>query len=220
MSTNAKAKRGAPRVRRTRLSAAERRELIATTATELIAERGFRGASVEEIARRAGVTPPVVYDHFDSKLALYRYLLEDRFADLREVWREGLAVEGSVAERVGGAVDGWFAYVEKNPAAARMMFRVGEGDAAAEAVHTEVAALSTAAVMPMFAAESGAENLAGSLDADGIAMAWVVLRGILQGLALWWVDNPDVPRGRVVATAMNALWLGFERVRAGETWGG
>jgi AcrR family transcriptional regulator len=217
---DAKAKRDAPRARRTRLPAAERRELIATTATELIAERGYRGASIEEIARRAGVTPPVVYDHFDSKLALYRHLLERHFADLREVWREGLGVEAPAAERIAGAIDGWYAYVEGHPAAARMMFREGGGDQAAEAVHIEVAALSTAAVMPMFAAEPGAENLAGSLDADGIAMAWVVLRGILQGLALWWVDNPDVPRERVVATAMNALWLGFERVGAGETWGG
>jgi AcrR family transcriptional regulator len=203
-----------------RLSAAERRGLIEETATEVFAERGYRGASIEEIARRSGVTPPVVYDHFDSKLDLYRQLLEGRFADLRVVWREGLAGEGPVAERIGGAVDAWYAYVGANPAAARMMFRVGEGDAAAEAVHVEVASRSTAAIMPLFAAESGSENLAGSLDAEGLAMAWVVLRGILQGLALWWVDNPDVPRERVVATAMNALWLGFERVSAGETWGG
>lgn len=202
------------------MAAADRRELIATTATELIAERGYRGASVEEIARRSGVTPPVVYDHFDSKLDLYRHLLEERFADLRAIWRDGLVREGPVGRRIGGAVDAWFGYVGANPAAARMMFRIGEGDPAAEAVHTEVATLSTAAVMPLFAAEPGAENLAGSLDEDGIAMAWVVLRGILQGLALWWIDHPEVPRERVVATAMNALWLGFERVTAGETWGG
>ncbi len=49
-------------------------------------------------------------------------------------------------------------------------------------------------------------------------MVWVVLRGILQGLASWWVENPEVPRERVVATAMNALWLGFERAGGGETW--
>ena len=49
-------------------------------------------------------------------------------------------------------------------------------------------------------------------------MAWVVLRGVLQGLAIWWADNPEVPRERVVATAMNALWLGFERVQQGESW--
>ena len=49
-------------------------------------------------------------------------------------------------------------------------------------------------------------------------MVWVVLRGVLQGLAIWWTDNPGVPRERVVATAMNALWLGFERVQQGESW--
>jgi hypothetical protein len=40
-------------------------------------------------------------------------------------------------------------------------------------------------------------------------MFWVVLRGVLQGLALWWVDRPEVPRERVVATALAALWSGW-----------
>lgn len=205
---------------RKRLSAAERRELIEATATELFAERGYKGASIEEIARRSGVTPPVVYDHFDSKLDLYRSLLERHFAELREVWRQGMGTEGSAAARTGGSVDAWFAYVEGHPAVARMLFRQGGGDQAAEAAHAEVAAGSSAAVMALFAAEPGAENLAGALDQEGIEMAWVVFRGILQGLAIWWVDHPEVPRERVVGTAMNALWLGFERVSGGETWNG
>ena len=49
-------------------------------------------------------------------------------------------------------------------------------------------------------------------------MAWVVLRGVLQGLAMWWHEHPDVPREQVVATAMNALWIGFERAQRGEAW--
>jgi hypothetical protein len=40
-------------------------------------------------------------------------------------------------------------------------------------------------------------------------MTWVVLRGVLQGLALWWVDHPDVPRDRVAAAALNSLWRGY-----------
>lgn len=218
MSTEKRPRRGSSAGTRTRLPAAERRALIEATATEVFAERGYRGASVEEIARRSGVTPPIVYDHFDSKLALYRRLLERHFADLREVWRQGMGGEGSLQERAGEAVDAWFAHFEARPAAVRLMFRVGGGDLEAEAVHAEVAALSSAAIMPLFAAQPGAANLAGSLDGEGLEMAWVVLRGILQGLALWWVDHPEVPRARVVATAMNALWLGFERVSAGETW--
>lgn len=194
------------------------RDLIESTATELFAERGYKGASIEEIARRSGVTAPVVYDHFDSKLDLYRRLLELHFADLRGVWRQGMGAEGSTAARTAASIDAWFAYVEAHPAVARMLFRVGSGDPAAEAVHAEAAAGSSAAVMMLFTAEPGAENLVGELDQEGVEMAWVILRGVLQGLALWWVDHPEVPRERVVKTAMNALWLGFERVSGGESW--
>jgi hypothetical protein len=49
-------------------------------------------------------------------------------------------------------------------------------------------------------------------------MTWVAMRGVLQGLAIWWYDHPDVPRERIVATAMNALWVGFERAQDGEGW--
>jgi hypothetical protein len=41
---------------------------------------------------------------------------------------------------------------------------------------------------------------------------------VLQGLALWWYEHQHVSREQVVATAMNALWIGFDRARRGETW--
>ena len=56
------------------MSAASRREVIEQAATEVFAERGYLGASIDEIARRSGVSAPVVYDHFDSKIDLYRRL--------------------------------------------------------------------------------------------------------------------------------------------------
>ncbi|HEV2727748.1 MAG TPA: hypothetical protein VGV34_05595, partial [Solirubrobacterales bacterium] len=81
-----------------------------------------------------------------------------------------------------------------------------------------VSSRSRAKVMKMFVAEPGAEEVTGSVAEEGVEMAWVVLRGVLQGLALWWVDHPEVPRERVVAVAMNSLWIGFERAAAGEAW--
>lgn len=203
---------------RKRLSAGERRGMIEAAATELFAERGYRGASIDEIARRAGVTPPVVYDHFASKLDLYRQLLDGHFSQLREIWGRDFPGDDPLGERVVRAVDTWFSYVEQHPGAARLLFREPSGDAEAEAVHAEVAAGSRAQVMKLFAAEPGAEEVAGSLAREGLEMAWVVLRGVLQGLALWWVDHPEVSRERVVATAMNSLWVGFERATAGEGW--
>jgi AcrR family transcriptional regulator len=203
---------------RRRLSAGARRELIEAAAADVFAERGYRGASIEQIARRAGVSPPVLYDHFASKLDLYRRLLERHYAGLREVWRTTFAGEGPPAARIAQSFDAWFAYIETHPFAGRLLFRPPSGDAGAEAVYAEVTGASSAAIMPLFAAEPGAEGLAGALDQAGMEMAWVVLRGVLQGLALWWADHPEVPRERVVATAVNALWVGFERVSAGEGW--
>ena len=204
---------------RRRLTAAARREVIAEAAAELFAERGYRGASVDEIARRSGVTPPVVYEHFASKRELYRELLERHFAELREVWREHFAVEGPAVQRVARSFDAWFAYVEAHPFAGRVLFRYS-ADPEIDGVHAEVAAQSREAILPLFAAEPGAENVTGSLSGEGIEMVWVVLRGVLQGLAVWWSEHPEVPRERVVATAMNSLWIGFERAQAGEAWAG
>lgn len=200
------------------MTAAARREVIANSAAVLFSERGYRGASIEEIARGSGVTPPVVYEHFDSKRELYRDLLERHFAELREVWRDNFAGPGSLEQRVASSFDAWFAYVELHPFAGRVLFRYST-DPEIEAVHAEVAARSREAILPLFAAEPGAENLAGSVADEGIEMVWIVLRGVLQGLALWWSEHPEVPRERVVATAMNSLWIGFERAQAGEVWG-
>jgi len=199
------------------MSGAARREVIAGAAAVLFAERGYRGASIEAIARASGVTPPVVYEHFESKRGLYRELLERHFAELREVWREHFVGEDPPEQRVARSFDAWFAYVEVHPFAGRVLFRYST-DPEIEAVHAEVAARSREAILPLFAAEPGAENVAGSVAGEGIEMVWVVLRGVLQGLAVWWSEHPEVPRDRVVATAMNALWLGFERAQRGETW--
>jgi AcrR family transcriptional regulator len=212
LSTTAKAL--APR---RRLTAAARRKVVLDAAAALFAERGYRGASIEEIARASGVTPPVVYEHFKSKRELYRELLERHFAELRGVWREHFSGEGAAGERVARSFDAWFAYVEAHPFAGRVLFRYST-DPEIEAIHADVAVRSRESIMPLFAAEPGAENVAGSIAEEGMEMAWVVLRGVLQGLAVWWADHPDVPRERVVATAMNSLWVGFERTQRGEVW--
>jgi AcrR family transcriptional regulator len=208
-----------PQKLRRRLTAAARRKVIETAAAALFAERGYRGASIGEIARRSGVTPPVVYEHFESKRELYRELLELHFAQLRDVWREHFVGDDPAEQRVARSFDAWFAYVEAHPFAGRVLFRYST-DPEIEAVHAEVAARSRESILPLFAAEQGAENVAGSVAGEGIEMVWVVLRGVLQGLAVRWADHPEVPRARVVATAMNSLWLGFERAQAGEVWDG
>src|SRR3954451_4251477 len=132
------------------MTAEGRREVIERAATELFAERGYQGASMDEIARRSGVSVPVVYDHFRSKQDLHRRLLERHFAELRALWRDRIDDEPSPAQ-LAGALDAWFAYVESHPFAWRMLFRDTTGDPEIQAIHREGAAQSRAALLPMFA---------------------------------------------------------------------
>lgn len=71
MPASARARRS-----RVRLSSAQRREQLLTIAREVFAERGFEGTSVEEIAARAGVSKPVVYEHFGGKDGAYQAVVE------------------------------------------------------------------------------------------------------------------------------------------------
>ncbi|HSZ69651.1 MAG TPA: TetR/AcrR family transcriptional regulator [Solirubrobacteraceae bacterium] len=202
---------------RRRLTAQARRELIEQAACELFAARGYIATSIDEIATRAGVTAPVLYDHFVSKRDLHRRLLERHFAELRRLWSEQLRGEEPAEQRIARAIDAWFAYVEQHPYAWRMLFRDTTGEPEVRAIHEQVIAQSRAAIMPLFLRERGIDAPE-SADAPALEMAWEVMRAVLQGLALWWYEHQQVPREQVVATAMNSLWIGFERVLAGESW--
>ena len=134
------------------------------------------------------------------------------------MWRERLTDDTADAARIPRAFDAWFEYVQTHPYAWRMLFRETTGHPEVAAIHRAVAAESRAAVMPLFAREAGAKEVAGSSDPEALELAWEVLRAVLQGLALWWYEHQSVPRDTVVTTAMNAIWIGFERVLAGERW--
>ena len=97
---------------------------------------------MDELARRSGVSAPVLYDHFDSKLDLHRRLLERTRDELLGMWRESLARGGPADERIPRAVDAWARYVEANPYAARMFFRETTGDPEAAAIHRNIQAES------------------------------------------------------------------------------
>ncbi len=203
---------------RKRLSASARRELILAAAATTFAERGYAGAAIDEIARRAGVSPPVVYDHFESKRQLFRVLLERHFAGLRDVWSVHLPGEGEAGERIATAIDAWFGYVEGHPFAGRLLFRETSGDPEVAAMHAEVAIESRAALLPLVGSEPAVAALVAAGDETTGAMLWELFRAALQGLAIWWYDHPEVSRERVVAMTMNALWVGLERAGAGDVW--
>jgi hypothetical protein len=94
-----------------------------------------------------------------------------------------------------------------------MYFLEATGDPQARAAHREIQAQGRAALSAILGRQPGARQVA--RDADGLEMAAETMRAGLAGLAIWWDEHPHVPRERIVATAMNVLWTGFERLQAG-----
>jgi AcrR family transcriptional regulator len=207
---------GEPRPRR-RLTAAARREVIERAALEVFAERGYHRASIDEVARRSGVTPPVVYDHFDSKLDLHKRLLERTRDELLAMWRRQLAGEEPAERRIRRALDAWAGYVEEHPYAPRLFFHETTGDPEAQAIHRQVQAQARAALAGILGTEPGADKIAGTAEQEDLEMAAELIRAALTGLAIWWSEHPHVPRQRIVDTAINTIWTGLERARRGET---
>lgn len=202
---------------RKRMSAPERRQLLLDAAARVFAARGFAGAGVDVIAREAGVTVPVLYDHFRSKTDLYTELVERHYRFLRAIWFRHASGGDPVGSWLGGAVDEWFAYVARHPFAGAMLFHERTGDPGVAAAHRQIQDASRQEVTALLRQQAAASGV--DLGDDvGVELAWETLRATLQGLAVWWHDRPDVPRWRIVEAAMNAIWLGLDRVIAGEWW--
>jgi len=94
-----------------RLPAAERRRALLASALRVFAAEGFHGASMQEVAAGAGVTKPVLYQHFASKHELYRALLGDLGAQLREEVAKAAADASSPRRQVEQGFAAYFAWV-------------------------------------------------------------------------------------------------------------
>ena len=171
-----------------------------------------------------GVTPPPASTQISTcrtsspsgsvvPLALHRRLLERTRDELLEMWRTHLAGDEPAEERIPRAIDAWAAYLQEHPYAPRMFFTETTGDPEVEAIHRQVQAQATAALGVVVGGEAARAPAAADLPAE---MAAEIMRSGLAGLAIWWSDHPEVPREEIVATALNVLWIGLERVRRGE----
>ena len=99
-----------------------------------------------------------------------------------------------------------------------MFFVETTGEPEIQALHREVQAQARAGLGAILGREPGADAIAGAADPVSLEMAAEVIRSGLTGLAIWWADHPDVPRERIVTTAINAVWIGLERASRGEGW--
>lgn len=198
---------------RRRLSGAERRELILRGAMEIFAEHGYEEASMSEIARAAGITPAVIYDHFSSKAELQIQLLNRQTAELLGFVGEALqdAPEG-LDERMRIGVDAFFRFVEEHSFAWRMLFRDPPSDPGVAAAYRRLGREATAGIAAFIEASAG-DALAEEDDPAQAAEIFAELLKMSQnGLASWWYEHPEVPRAEIVDRLLEFCWTGLEQL--------
>jgi AcrR family transcriptional regulator len=109
----------------TRLPAARRRRQLLDVAQEAFADRGFHGTSMDDIADAAGVTKPVLYQHFPSKRDLYLELLEDVGQQLLTAITTATDDAVTPRRQVEAGFEAYFTFVAANVSAFRLLFGGG-----------------------------------------------------------------------------------------------
>jgi AcrR family transcriptional regulator len=206
---------------RKRLSAGERRAAIQSSALEVFAERGYHTTSIDDIARAAGISKALIYEHFASKQQLHADLLEVHASELyRRIADAVEEVESeSGAARLTAGLEAYLSFVEERRDAWRVLFRETVDPESAAALD-RVSAQVTALVAALIAQDPGATPRdEAHPEADrGIQQLAQMLVGAIQSSANWWDDHREVRRDRVVETAMEFAWFGLERLGRGERW--
>lgn len=198
------AAQAAARTPRARMSGPERREQLIGVARSVFAERGYEASSIEEIAERAKVSKPVVYEHFGGKEGLYAVIVDREVRDIVGMIKESLT-PGEPRLTITRAVDAFMRYVEEEQEGFRILTRdapVGSGEGSLPSVLDEIA-------------RAVEELLVVELRTRGYSrkMAPILARSLVGMVALtgqWWLEAGKPRRGYVAAQIVNLAWNGLK----------
>ena len=192
-----------------RLPAEERRRQLLDVALDIFAERGFHSTAMDEVAQAAGVTKPVLYQHFPSKRALYVELLEDVGNQLLTQLTGATDRASTGRQRVEDGFGAYFRFVDENRSAFRLLFGASVRNdpefavVADRFVDRAAAVISTLIEIPV--PEEHRLMLANALV--GIAEA-TSRRTIARG--------EGIDSARLAAWIAEFAWFGLRGVRAGD----
>jgi AcrR family transcriptional regulator len=177
-------------------------------ATREFADLGYARASLRAIASRAGVTTPVLYDHFESKRALHLALLEQHASDLRA--HQGRERDVPVGAPLARALfEDFFAWVRENPYAWRMLFRDAPSDRDVASALREAQRRSTEQIAAFVAMAPQLRTPAGLGRPQVEQLVAEAVYGVLNGLVAWWWDNPEIEPSALAAVAHDLAWNGL-----------
>jgi AcrR family transcriptional regulator len=190
-----------------RLPAAARRAQLVEIGRRLFAERGYEATSVEEIADRAKVSKPIVYEHFGGKEGLYAVVV-DREIEHIVASIESAVSSGSPRERLEGAALAFLTYVEERPDGFAVLLR----DAPPSKRGGEMPALMYDLADRVGGIFSELFRTAG-YDAKAAPIYAHALVGMVAFVGQWWTEARKPPPAEMVASHIAALaWMGLRHL--------
>jgi AcrR family transcriptional regulator len=169
------------RPRSARLPRLARRTQLLGAAQEVFVAQGYHAAAMDDIADRAGVSKPVLYQHFPSKLDLYLALLDQHCNTLVSAVREALSSTADNKVRVAATMDVYFSFVEHESGAFRLVFESDLTNEKAVRERVDKAELDCARLISAVIAEDT------GLGPDESMVLAVGLTGISQVTARYWL---------------------------------
>jgi AcrR family transcriptional regulator len=185
------------------MSGKERREQLLDIGRSLFAERGFEGASIEEIASRAGVSKPVVYEHFGGKEGLYAVVVDREMQRLLDMVTGALS-GGHPRELLEQAANALLQYVEMHTDGFRILVR---DSPVAQSTGTFASLISDIAVQ--VEGILGEEFKRRGYDGKLAPMYSQMLVGMVALTGQWWLDARKPKREEVAAHLVNLAWNGL-----------
>ena len=197
---------------RLRMARAERRDQLIAVAEQEFVERGYGLASMDDVADRAGVTKPVLYDHFGSKDGLLAAILGQAGEELVAATLAATQGKSSSQEQLAAGLMAYFGVVERRRGAWSLLLReVAPGTLAADAVdivrqsQVDLVAAAVAAHLPR--------------PDPSLAVVYAhVVTGAAERLAGVRLEDPTFTAEAATADLMDVLWLGFGTLGFGRRW--
>ena len=184
-----------------RLPRDERRAQLLVAALEVFTAAGYHSAAMDEIADRANVSKPVLYQHFPSKLDLYLAVLDLHIDSLVFAIQKAIASNRENSSRVAATVEAYFGFIDSEGEAFRLLF---ESDMNLE---PQVRERLNRMTYDCAAAVSAVISIDTGLGKEESMMLAVGIIGTVQTTARHWLDRDGkIDRQRATELVMNLIW--------------
>ncbi len=191
---------------RKKLTAAARRAQLIEVGRRAFAQKGYEATSVEEIADRAKVSKPIVYEHFGGKEGLYAVIVDREVEHVVSVISEAIA-SGSPRERVEQAALAFLNYVKLHPEG----FAVLAHDAPITASRGNLSSLLSDVAERVGVVFAVAFKEAG-YDAKTAPIYAHALVGMVTFVGQWWTEVRKPPVDKVASHIASLAWMGLRHL--------